>query len=259
MNMKIVKALMICMVISIIMTGIAFASTVSNIYYTPEINGYEYYFTSEVWDRYYSPTLASAEGVASIRCIDRSAPTGYMGGHGRLFTSTGTLWCSGLITYNTAAVSNHYNYSPRTYIAGLYYAQSRAFFYNGDGYDAYTGYTSPILTLISTPSSSYDSIINSAERVLDEICSRTSYEKNENGETYGSALSAETIGVEPDLIAAIGTNGVEGYVRSSDFATGVMSPEEAIVYMDNLSDSISIPLYDVNGSTVLGEFVLKAK
>lgn len=95
-------------------------------------------------------------------------------------------------------------------------------------------YQSPVLTLAPTSILTYIS-----DQTLTEIQSPTAYEKNENGETFGSALSAETIGHEPDLIAAIGTNGVEGYVRSSDFDTGVTSPEEAIAYMNSFSDSIA--------------------
>ncbi|UNK21131.1 hypothetical protein MNQ98_14425 [Paenibacillus sp. N3/727] len=68
----------------------------------------------------------------------------------------------------------------------------------------------------------------SSDHTLTEIQSQTVYEKNENGETFGSELSAETIGHEPDFIAAIGTNDVEGYVRSSNFDTGVTSPVYAL-------------------------------
>jgi len=251
-NRRIIKALMLCMVISAMMAATVFASTKSNVYDTPTINGKRYSFTSDVWDRWVGSPNATAEAVANIKSNSGNVPAGYMGGHARLFTSSGTLWSSAAITYNTSSVSNHYNHSSPTNTAGLYYAQCRAFFYNGNGYDEYTGYQSPVLTLAPTSNLTY-----SSDHTLTEIKSRTAYEKNENGETFGSALSAETIGHEPDLIAAIGTNGVEGYVRSSDFDTGVTSPEEAIAYMNSIIDSIAIPLYDVNGSTVLGEFVIE--
>jgi hypothetical protein len=242
---------MLGLVISVMIATTVFADVTSGPYNTPTINGKKYSFTSEVWERG-SSSIHTAEAVVLIKSSSGNVPAGYMGGHARLFTSGGTLWSSGVITYNTVAVSNHYNYSPPTSTKGLYYAQNRAYFYNGNGYDEYTGYQSPFFTLGASFRSAPDRM-----NALQEIRSRSAYEKNDNGETYGSALSAETIGQEPALIAAIGTNGVEGYVRSSDFATGVTSPEEAIAYMNNLGNSIPIPLYDVNGSNVLGEFVLE--
>ena len=83
------------------------------------------------------------------------------------------------------------------------------------------------------------------------------YDVNDNGETYGSALSDYTIGVEPDLISAIGTNGIKGYVKSTDLTPNYNSPEEAIEeQMVANGDTRIIPLYDYNGTTILGEFEL---
>jgi hypothetical protein len=45
---------------------------------------------------------------------------------------------------------------------------------------------------------------------------RPVYERNEQGKTFGSLSSAKFEVDAPDLIAAIGTNGRSGYVRSSD-------------------------------------------
>lgn len=42
------------------------------------------------------------------------------------------------------------------------------------------------------------------------------YPETEAGETYGSTLLADVVGCEPDLIAARGTNGLDGYVRNED-------------------------------------------
>lgn len=44
------------------------------------------------------------------------------------------------------------------------------------------------------------------------------FPKNVRGETYGTALMAEVVGEMPDLQAAIGTDGQEGYVRTSDLS-----------------------------------------
>lgn len=42
------------------------------------------------------------------------------------------------------------------------------------------------------------------------------YQKNADGQTFGSLFLAEESGVEPDLIEAVATNGREGYVLKAD-------------------------------------------
>lgn len=84
---------------------------------------------------------------------------------------------------------------------------------------------------------------------------RNQYEKNANGETYGYAIQSETIGYEPDLIAATGTNGEDGYVRGTDLDGPIpSSPEEAIAMQS--SNGRYIPLYESDGETVIGEFYI---
>lgn len=83
------------------------------------------------------------------------------------------------------------------------------------------------------------------------------YPVNQNGETYGNDLMAQDLGYEPDLIAATGTGGQDGYVREEDLqGPDVTTPEEAVAYMENLKalpPSCTIPLYDQEGN-VIGEF-----
>jgi hypothetical protein len=95
------------------------------------------------------------------------------------------------------------------------------------------------------------------------------YPVNENGLTYGSAADAISIETEPDLISAVGVDGVEGYVYSKDLQ-GEMpkTPEEAVTITKALEEKLStanpnepviirtIPLYDVDGKTVIGEFAI---
>lgn len=74
---------------------------------------------------------------------------------------------------------------------------------------------------------------------------------NDNGETYG-VDSAET---PPDLIRAQATNGEVGYVRRSELDAGAgplpTSPAEAAVYEP---EPYSVPVYEHDGVTVIGEF-----
>ncbi len=80
---------------------------------------------------------------------------------------------------------------------------------------------------------------------------------NARGETYGVAGE----GSEPDLIAAIATNGREGYVRRSalDAAAGAnaSTPAEALAWQDaHAGKTFYIPVYESDGETVIGTFAV---
>ncbi|WP_019850746.1 hypothetical protein [Desulfitobacterium sp. PCE1] len=80
---------------------------------------------------------------------------------------------------------------------------------------------------------------------------------NQSGETYGSMAGASSYEQIPDLILAEGIDGTVGYVKNSDLNQGLpKNPEEAVVYMKNLKDNgfRKIPLYAVDGKTVIGEY-----
>lgn len=82
------------------------------------------------------------------------------------------------------------------------------------------------------------------------------YPKNKNGQTYGSAADATSPETKPELISAIGVDGTEGYVRKQDIdGEQPKSPEEAIAIQNSRSPGgRDIPLYDVDGKTVIGVF-----
>jgi len=83
-----------------------------------------------------------------------------------------------------------------------------------------------------------------------------SYPKNKNGQTYGSATDAPSPDMEPELIRAIGVDGTTGYVLKKDLdGERPKSPEEAIAIQNSRSPGgRDIPLYDVDGETVIGVF-----
>lgn len=82
------------------------------------------------------------------------------------------------------------------------------------------------------------------------------YPKNENGQTYGSGADASSPETVPDLIRAIGVDGTEGYLLREDLDGELpKSPEEAIEIQNSRpSGGRDIPLYDVDGETVIGVF-----
>ncbi|MEN6389826.1 MAG: hypothetical protein ABFD04_05370 [Syntrophomonas sp.] len=83
------------------------------------------------------------------------------------------------------------------------------------------------------------------------------FPKNEAGQTYGSEIDANCPENAPDLIAAVGVDGTLGYVKSTDLNGPLpKTPEEAIaITKKNLADiERKIPLYAVDGKTVVGSF-----
>jgi hypothetical protein len=78
---------------------------------------------------------------------------------------------------------------------------------------------------------------------------------NGNGETYGSITDLEPEEY-PDLVAAIGVNGVEGYFRMNEaHPEDPKTPEEALAWQEELQANGGFyfcPLYDREGN-VIGE------
>ena len=92
------------------------------------------------------------------------------------------------------------------------------------------------------------------------------YPLNENGQTYGTMARVGPYNpVGPDLVAALGIDGTEGFVYQTDLDEDKPNnPEEAIEYMKRLEEMRMsgekyvriIPLYANNGETIIGEFGL---
>ena len=65
----------------------------------------------------------------------------------------------------------------------------------------------------------------------------------------------------PDLIQAVATNGKEGYVKLTDYKDPQpKSPEEAAQWtLDHHGKTRTIPVYDQDGTTKIGEFVITTR
>lgn len=90
----------------------------------------------------------------------------------------------------------------------------------------------------------------------------TAWGTNTKGESFGAENMENGV---PDLIAVIATNGRSGYVYRTDLeeANGTAaiktfkSPAEALAWQEaRRNKKIAIPVYDQDGKTVLGEFVI---
>jgi hypothetical protein len=90
----------------------------------------------------------------------------------------------------------------------------------------------------------------------------TDWAENSAGQTYGVQNDAGT----PDLIAVVATNGREGYVHRDELeeadgtaaAREFTSPEQALQWQEERAGkTFSVPVYEADGTTLIGEFVLK--
>lgn len=90
----------------------------------------------------------------------------------------------------------------------------------------------------------------------------SAYPKNAQGQTYGTCPQTAGADVEePDLMAAVGVDGIKGYVKKTDLEGDVVkSPEEAVALMKRRAKAAKvyeeIPLYESDGQTVIGKFRL---
>jgi hypothetical protein len=88
----------------------------------------------------------------------------------------------------------------------------------------------------------------------------TEWAVNENGDTYG----VENEQGAPDLMSVFATNGKVGYAYTEELneANGssveFTSPAEALAWQDaRRGKSFSVPVYESDGETVIGEFVIE--
>lgn len=109
---------------------------------------------------------------------------------------------------------------------------------------------------ISTISSASDN--SQICKTIDTI--RGYFETNNNGETYGTYIDkGDGEWEEPDLMAVVGLNDIEGYVRKVDLydeENQPNNPEEAIAYMEKREKEGPriIPVYEKDGKTIIGEY-----
>ncbi|CEP89511.1 beta-lactamase inducer [[Clostridium] sordellii] len=95
-------------------------------------------------------------------------------------------------------------------------------------------------------------------KTIDTI--RGYFKINDDGETYGTYIDkGDGEYEEPDLMAVIGVNDVEGYVKKVDLydeENQPNNPEEAIAYMEKREKEGPrlIPVYEKDGKTVIGEY-----
>lgn len=174
----------------------------------------------------------------------KTVPAGYLKAQAFLYDATGSLCKSTVMQTNTTAANYLVVVAPGLNSAGEYYSRGEVSLYLNS---EYTTVTAPTLADGETD------VMKTIKATLDQD---GSYPVNALGETYGSMLLSHVVGYKPDLIAAIGTNNVKGYVRTDELAPYTTTPDESVALAASVKDSV-LPLYDLNGK-VIGTFVQDA-
>lgn len=88
-------------------------------------------------------------------------------------------------------------------------------------------------------------------------------QRNSRGQTYGSAAAITDDTKLPDLVSSIGTNGRQGYIKSSDIPATPKTKEQASTLPERTDSSgqrvrsgapKTVPVYESDGTTVIGQF-----
>lgn len=94
---------------------------------------------------------------------------------------------------------------------------------------------------------------------LSNLPSQAPFPKNSAGMTYGYGVAIDARNPGPDLVAAIGVNGTQGFVKASDRPGSLPPPANPEAALRTIrTASYLIPLYAVDCKTVIGEFRVEA-
>lgn len=195
------------------------------------VGGYTYTF--------YSQAISNSGSVSfsTIAFSTQTTPANYVGAYSRLYSSNGSLVKSTSWSYAATSLVTGSMFTTSD-TSKCYYSKGKVGFYNGNGYSTYDCYSSPTVSPYSINGETIE------------------IQKNSSGQIYGSEYFLNQIGIEPDLIAAIGNNGVAGYVRSNDINDeGAVDLVDAYSYNNTVCDR-TIPLYDSNGEQKIDSFTI---
>lgn len=241
--MKRILSILLAVVVTVNCTVFALA--------TNSVSGeiYYYYCGTNQYANAAKITVSDYRADASTR-IETSPHTvvtpGFIGASSELYDSNKNMLASSPRVTNSSKsyYCNSLNATADNSSNRKYYATGHTYVWTENGYQEDSTY----------PTSS----ISSGER---------DYAVNDAGQSYGSAFLARTREERPDLIAAVGNNGTIGYVYASDLDAGEpTTPDEAVAQQKLLDELIAennnserivlrtIPLYDVDGVTVLDEY-----
>lgn len=218
-------ALICCLTIA--SSVVVHAYTESSWLLFPSVEGVGYQGKTTLHDNgsamWANATTKASKGVAA----------GRMGSLARLYLK-GSVVRSTNAVYNGSGAQSIIASTPTSSTRGNYFAGGISYIYN-PATGRYSSY----------------SLLNSPAQTLSEV----EVTRNENGEIYGSEYELLPCGIQPDLISAIGVDGTKGYVKEADINYAPQTLEEALAYTPIERE---IPLYEDDGETVIGSFLVEA-
>lgn len=210
----------------------------------------------ESWSSLYVEENSSAWASARLQSKQGEIlPVGSLGIEARLYNEDGELCASTGMRYNTNQANFVEAVSPASSDGFCSWAHIRATWFDEEGFRVSDSerVTSGDDFVVLPESHNY----KFPEKLLDKL-DENGYPANELGETYGSALLQgchDAYGTTPTLIAAVGMDGVHGYVREADLNPYLATRQETLKYMSKFEENRVLPLYSKNGD-VIGTFVL---
>lgn len=167
---------------------------------TPPVNGTVYLHSSTINN--VPRPLASSIVYTSF---GTQAPAGTMGAMARLFRE-GALCSATDYLYNAAPNSSQNVATSRDCGAGWYNSHGFVAVWNGTSYSQYVTFPSSALQYPAPAAAP----LTAPDAPSVDIPSGT----NSEGQSFGSGAEVTNDADLPDLVSAIGVNGIEGYVRS---------------------------------------------
>lgn len=172
-------------------------------------------------------------------------PAKYIGVSAEIRNTDGKILSSREVKYNTAGEAWTWQEALSTRGVGTIYSAGKVYLTNGI---KSVTYDLPESDNVNTETRA------AAARVLAEetLTENGAYPVNAQGQTYGSAELSRIVGCEPDLLAAVGIDGVEGYILRTDVRPELNTFKEIDAYQKAMASrtDCTIPLYDAEGNEI---------
>lgn len=222
--------------------------------YRQDYTGQEY----EIWSTIYEDSSTEYRGASWVHTSNSvNVPARAMGASVGLYSKGGEVYMELDPTFNSAPTTTHFRTTSDIYpYDGDVYAQGKIYLRNSASSDDYRFYlTAETRKLFPDSKSAETEYQDTLAQLADAtLLSDGTYPVTASGETYGSELLANQVGEIPDLISAIGINGVSGYVRADEFYPNLKTAADVDAYVaameQNTAGYREIPVYDLNGNVI---------
>lgn len=173
-----------------------------------------------------------------------SLPAKYMGVSAEIRNTEGRILASAPVKYSSTGDSWTWQEASAVRGIGTIYSAGKVHLFNG--------VKEVVYDLPESDNVNTEARAAAVSALAETLTAEGTYPANARGQTYGSTELSGIVGCEPDLIAAVGIDGTEGYVLKTDVRPEFRSCAEIEAYqraMDARTDC-TIPLYDAEGSEI---------